>query len=143
MCYMLYLSTDCAEDLAARSTALLRFEKPDPQLPAPAALKNGRAWFVGSKSGCSCTLRHVCRGNTDFDFQEPQDWSPEEPDAIAATKLLYAVLAEIVRGGGQVDLADVWIREGIQPLQPIEVSLSDVSADRFRLFEDHLFTLRP
>ena len=143
MCYMLYLSTDCAEDLAARNSDLVRFEKPDPRFPAPPALKNDHVWFVGSKSGCSCTLRHLCRGNTNFDFREPQEWFPEESDAIAATKQLYAVLDEIVRRGGQVDLADVWISEEIPPLQPLEVSLSKVSADCFRLFESHLFTLRP
>ena len=143
MCYMLYLSTDCAEDLAPRSTDLLRFEKPDPRFPAPTALKHAHAWFIGSKSGCSCTLRHLSRGNAAFDFQGPQDWLPEEPDAIAGTKQLYAVLAEILRCDGQVDLADVSIGEEIPLLQPLEVSLSEVSADRFRLFEGHLFTLRP
>ena len=142
MCYMLYLSTDCAEDLAPRNTDLMRFEKPDPRFPAPPALQHAHVWYVGSKSGCSCTFRHLCRGNAEFDFREPEDWFPEEPDAIAATQQLYAVVAEIVRRGGQVDLADVWISEGIPPLQTREVSLSQVSADHFRLFEGQLFTLR-
>ena len=143
MCYMLYLSTDCAEDLATRSTDLLRFDKPDPRFPAPPALKHAHVWFVGSKSGCSCTFRHLCRGNAEFDFQKPQDWLPEEPDAIAATKQLYAVLAELIRRGSHVDLADIWISEEVPPLQTREVSLSQIPADRFRLFENHLFALRP
>ena len=143
MCYMLYLSTDCAEDLATRSTDLMRFEKPDPRFPAPRALRHAHVWYVGSKSGCSCTFRHLCRGNKEFDFQEPQDWFPEEPDAIAATKQLYAVLAELVRRGGPVELADVWCGEETRALQPREVSLSRVPADRFRLFEGFLFTLKP
>ncbi|MGD9612391.1 MAG: hypothetical protein AB7V22_05755 [Kiritimatiellia bacterium] len=142
MCYMLFVSTDCAEDLATRNTDLVRFEKPDPRFPAPPELRHAHVWYVGSKSGCSCTFRHLCRENVELGFREPENWFPEKPDAIAATKQLHAVLAEIVGRGGQVDLADTWCGEETRSLQPREVSLSQVPADRFRLFEGWLFTLK-
>jgi hypothetical protein len=73
MCYMVYISTDCADDLSVHTSDLVRFEKPtvEKQRPCPRILKHEHKWFVGSKSGCSCTFRHLCRGSIGLGFGQP------------------------------------------------------------------------
>lgn len=144
MCYMVYLSTDCADDLSVETDELVRFEKPaaERQSPLPRGLRHAHAWFVGSKSGCSCTFRHAYRESVELGFGPPEDWCPEEEDAIAATLRLYGILSEIVRRGHQVDLLDCWSGDEDQAPVPLDVSLSEVPATHFRLFEGRLFTLR-
>jgi hypothetical protein len=144
MCYMVYISTDCADDLSAKTSDLVRFGKPsiEKQSPCPKLLKHEHKWFVGSKSGCSCTFRHLCRESVEIGFGEPQDWFPEEAEAIDATKRLYAILKDIVQRGCQVELLDSWSGDEDKDALPLDVSLSVVPADHFRMFEGHLFTLR-
>ena len=143
MCYMVYISTDCADDLAAQTSDWVRFEKPsiESQSPCPRILKYQHKWFVGSKSGCSCTFRHLCRESVKLGFGQPQDWFPEDAEAIDATKRLYDILKEIVQRGFQVELLDCWSGEEDKDALTLHVSLSRIPADHFRMFEGHLFTL--
>ena len=48
---------------------------------------------VGSKSGCSCTFRHLY--SIELGFGEPVDWYPEEPDAIEATIQLASTIRRL------------------------------------------------
>ena len=142
---MVYISTDCGEDLSLQTTDLVRFEEPSPasQSPSPRVLKHEHKWFVGSKSGCSCTFRHLCVESVDLGFGEPEDWFPETPDDIDATKRLYEILKEMVRRGHQVEILDWWSGDEDKDAVPLDVSLSQIPADHFRLFEEHVFTLKP
>jgi hypothetical protein len=142
---MVYISTDCADDLSAHTSDLVRFEKPavEKQRPCPRILKHEHKWFVGSKSGCSCTFRHLCRESVELGFGQPQDWYPEEPDKINATRLLYGTLNDLIQRGCRVDLLDCWSGDENTDAVALDVSLSQVPADRFRMFEGYLFNLTP
>jgi hypothetical protein len=141
MCYEVYLSTDSREDLTVRNSELVRFKRvSDPDAdPGIRLLDFPNHWYVGSKSHCSCTFRHL--HSVELGFGEPVDWSPEGQDEIDATRELYATLTALLSSGHRVDLLDQW--NGTQPagVTTIDVSLSDVSEKAFRLFENHKFRL--
>ena len=145
MCYMVYMSTDCADDLSRQSSDLVRFGKPSVETysPCPRILKHEHKWFIGSKSKCSCTFRHLCRDSVDLGFGAPEDWFPEEQDDIDATHQLYDILREIVHRGHHVEVLDCWSGDEEDDAVPLDVSLAEVPVDHFRLFEGHVFTLKP
>ena len=74
MCYGVYISTDSPENLAERNSALVRFEKVTDVDAAPCigVLDFPNQWCVGSKSGCSCTFRHLY--SIELGFGEPESW---------------------------------------------------------------------
>ncbi len=144
MCYGVYISTDSAENLAGHNSDLVRFEKvtsPDSD-PCISLLDFLNIWYVGSKSGCSCTFRHFHSSAVELGFSEPEDWYEEEQDDIDATRKLYRTLSFLLSSGHQLDLLDRW--EGSQPedITTLDVSLDDVSERAFRMFEDHKFRLK-
>ena len=143
MCYMVYLSTDSAGDLTLRNSDRVRFEKPsaDIQAPPPPVLKHEHRWFVGSRSGCSCGFRHLPDQSVGLGFDQPEDWFPEDREDIEATLRLYEILKDLVLRGHQVDLIDCWSGDDGREPVPLVVSLSEVPAERYRLFEGHAFTL--
>jgi len=142
MCYESYISTDSTQDLASRNTDLVRFERVTDRDSDPciSLLDYASQWYVGSKSGCSCTFRHLM--SIELGFSEAVDWYKEEQEELDATLELYAVLDSLLTSGHQVDLLDRW--EGSKPddITTIDVSLEEVSARAFRMFEDHKFRLR-
>ena len=142
MCYEVYISTDSQEDLTTRNSELLRFRRVvDPSTdPGTRLLDFPNYWYVGSKSQCSCTFRHLY--SIELGFGEPVDWYPEEQDEIAATRELYATLTSLLSSRYQVDLLDQW--NGTQPanITTLDVSLGDVAEKAFRMFENHKFRLR-
>ena len=74
MCYLIYVSTDSAENLSQHNSALIRFEKKLGNC-APEVmdlLQYEYPWYVASKAGCSCTFRHL--SSTELGFAEPVDW---------------------------------------------------------------------
>ncbi|WP_372796328.1 hypothetical protein [Pontiella sp.] len=139
MCYALYMSTDCPDDLSRQSTERIRFSRPSSSCPS--ILKHEHKWYIGSKSGCSCTFRHLCHESVELGFRAPEDWYPEDRDGIDATRELYKILKDIVTRGGRVEVLDCWSGDEENKAELLEVSLEQVSADRFRLFEGYLFTL--
>lgn len=141
MCYSVYISTDSDDDLSLRNSELLRFERlaVGGGIPYETLLGFANKWYVGSKSHCSCTFRHL--HSVDLGFSAPVDWYPEEEPEIAATSLMYAVLAGLLSGGALVDLIDVWEGAQIDHIITLDVSLSAVPAAAFRLFENHKFQL--
>lgn len=144
MCYRVYISTDSSEDLARRNSEFVRFEKVNDSSTDPCIqlLDFPNQWYVGSKSGCSCTFRHLVSVSTGLEFSEPEDWHKEEQDALDATRELYSTLAFLLSSGYKVDLVDRW--EGSKPenITVIDVSLDDVSEKAFWMFEDHKFRLK-
>ena len=142
MCYELYLSTSSTEDLSRYNSEWISFESPDHLDDRyTGILENERKWYVGSKSGCSCTFRHLAGG--DLGFDEPQDWLPEEQDELQATAELYRVIASLVQGGHEVDCLDLWPGADPARIKTMSVSLSGVAEKAFRLFEDHQFVFEP
>jgi len=152
MCHMLYLATDCPDDLWCKNSDLVRFEKlsserfgrqlSEPSSRSPRMLTHEHQWFVGSKSGYSCTFRHLIRESVSLGFGAPEHWFPEEQDAIAATHQLYTILAAIIERGHHVELLDCWNGDEDKEVTRLDVSLTDVTIDDFRLFEGHLFNLK-
>ena len=127
MCYAVYISTDSQMNLVERNSELVRFERvtdPDSD-PCIALLDFPNKWYVGSKSGCGCTFRHLHTSAVELGFSEPVDWYEEEQDELDATREFYVMLSDILSSGYHVDLVDHW--EGTQPegslrLQNIESS---------------------
>ncbi len=138
MCYSLYLSTSSREDLTKYNSELLRFKQPEsPDEKWTSLLRQEHKWFVGSKSECSCTFRHLCA--TELSFMEPQDWCPEDAENIQATAELYRVIQGLLASGEQVDCLDVWYGAKSNDVKEMKVALSTVSEKQFLLFENHHF----
>ncbi|WP_395142890.1 hypothetical protein [Armatimonas sp.] len=74
-----------------------------------------------------------------MDFAPPADWSPEEADAIEATKAVYDVLAGMLANGHKVDIVAVWDDTQPEAITVLDVSLSAVDRDSFRFFENRKF----
>jgi len=142
MCYSVYISTDSSEDLTKQNSDLVRFEKitDTNDNPCVRLLDFPNRWYIGSKSGCSCTFRHLL--SIELGFSEPVDWYKEERDEINATRELYSTLDALLSSGHQVDILDMW--QGIRPqnIVVVDVSLNVVGKKSFRLFENHKFRLK-
>jgi len=138
MCYSLYLSTSSDEDLTKYNSDLLRFRPADPTDEKWTGLMwHEHKWFVGSKSGCSCTFRHF--STTDLGFTEPQDWCPEDEDNVRATAELYRVIHTLVAAGEHVDCVDAWRDAKPDDIKEMTVTFDTVSEKQFLLFENHHF----
>jgi hypothetical protein len=137
MCYALYLSTNSDEDLTKYDSALVRLERVKAEDEDTRVLMYPNKWYVGSKSGCSCTFRHLT--STELGFGEPVDWAPEEEDEILATTELYRVIRPIISKGYTVDLLDLWVGMDRAEVTTLEVEISAISENTFRLFENHHF----
>jgi hypothetical protein len=148
MCYGVYISTDSPKNLAEFDSEFVRFEKvTDPNSnPCIGLLDFPNKWYVGSKTGCSCTFRHLPPSVVELWFSEPVDWYEEEQDDLDATRELYGRLSDILSSGHQLDLVDLW--EGSQErsqsgdITTLDVSLDDVSEREFHMLENHKFRLK-
>ena len=142
MYYMTVLSTTSQADLATHNNDLVKFSKALPGVLEEKYLAHPFKWFIGSKSGCSCALRHLCVSSVELGFGEPEEWFPEEASDIEATKQVAATIRALVTEGAKVDCVDAWAHELMDaaPLGgDIEVNLSEVSDTSFRFFEMHRF----
>lgn len=139
MCYSVYLSTDAGGDLTVHNTPLIRFKKEwkPREHEAPGFMRYPHTWFVGSKSGCSCTFRHL--HSIELGFGAPEDWYPEGPDEIEATKLFYDVVSAMVMRGSHVDCISLWTGATKDMVQTLDVDLSSIEKEAFRFFENHHF----
>jgi hypothetical protein len=143
MCYMTILSTTADIDLTAHNNELVRFSMSLPGVPEEKYLAHRFKWFIGSESGCSCEFRHLYVDSVSLGFGEPEDWLPEEPTKIEATKQISAVIRSLVRSGADVDCIDAWAhdQDAADPLAgELEVNLAEISDSAFRFFEMHRFT---
>jgi hypothetical protein len=141
MCYSVYISTDSIEDLAAHNSESVRFERLSESNndPTTVLLEYPRKWYIGSKSGCSCSFRHLM--SIDLGFSDPVDWYEEEQDDIVATQELYSIFLKMLSSGYHIDLIDSWQGAQVREIKVLDVSLNDISNTAFRLFENHKFKL--
>ena len=142
MCYSVYISTDSPEDLSKYSSELVKFERltDSNNDPCTILLEFSNKWYIGSKSGCSCSFRHLM--SIELGFSDPVDWYEEEKKDIDATGELYSTLTNVLSSGHHVDLIDIWYGAHPEDIVTIEVSLDDVSSTAFRMFENHKFRLK-
>ncbi len=140
MCYTLLLSTTSPEDLSVHNTDLVRFTKDLPQIAEVAALTYEHKWYVGSKSGCSCSFRHLY--SIELGFGEPVEWYKEEPEDIDATLQTIQLIREVVAKGESVDCVDTWPRQEMKSAatSELDVDLSSIKDREFRFFENYHFT---
>lgn len=137
MCYSIYLSTDSSQDLSSEDSDLLHFKQEVIEEPFRSILQNEHQWYVGSKSGCSCTFRHLY--STELGFGEPVDWYPEEADEIAATLSIIEIIRQLVDQRYQVDCVDVWYGAAEDDINELQVNLNNMENEEFRFFENHHF----
>jgi hypothetical protein len=141
MCYSVYISTDSPEDLTAMNSELVRFERIDAGHPDPVVtlLEHPQKYYVGSKSVCSCTFRHLL--SIELGFGAPVDWYREDHDDLVATAELYRIFSTLLSSGHRLDCIDAWEGAGPEDIETLDVSLEEVSEADFRLFEDYRFRL--
>lgn len=139
MCYALYLSTDSQKDLTKHNSDLVRFEPilNDDENHFTMLLKNRNKWYVGSKSGCSCTFRHL--KSIELGFGEPEDWYREDQDETDATKELFYLIEQLIFCEDQVDCISIWEGSDPEDVVKMDVQLSFLSEVSFRFFENHHF----
>ena len=143
MCYLLLLSTTSDEDLEQHNTELLRFSGNMPIDGAASveatALHYPHKWYVGSRSGCSCSFRHLY--SVELGFSEPVEWYPEESEDIEATLQFMRVVRPLVAKSHAVECIDAWEHSEMHPREHKEllVPLVSVNDNEFRFFENHRF----
>lgn len=137
MCYSIYLSTDTDQDLSRINSDLVQFKK----APVPEAhrsiLRYLNHWYVGSKSGCSCTFRHLY--SVGPGFGAPVNWYEEDEDEIAATSTLIKIIRQMVNEGYRVDCVDTWEGTAFEDIKLTVVDLGEVADEQFRFYENHHF----
>jgi hypothetical protein len=139
MCYLVYISTDFEGDLSQHNSALISFEKDfancEPELIDLLLYKYH--WYVGSKTGCSCTFRHL--SSIELGFAEPVYWYEEPSDEIEATIIFYDEVSSLISQGNKLDCIEIWAGTKWDQVNHLEVDLSSVSRNAFRFFENHHF----
>ena len=143
MCYITIISTTLDIDLTVHNNDLVKFSKALPGVPEEKYLAHPFKWYLGSRTGCGCGFRHLHPTSVSLGFGEPEEWSPEEPSDVEATKHIAAIIRSMVVDGGEVDCLDIWAHG--QEVDPglageIEINLSDITDAAFRFYERHRFT---
>lgn len=137
MCYALILSTTSNEDLSQFNREEIRFNQHVPdRLPADQLLYPNK-WYIGSRTGCSCSFRHLYE--PDLGFGVPEDWFPEEESDITATQILIRFVRSLLAKGQRVDCIDAWDGNSEMTFVHLPVNLSQIRDEEFRFFENHHF----
>ena len=133
------MSTDFPGDLTQHNSILINFNKYfsdfKPEIADLLLYKNH--WYVGSKSGCSCTFRHL--SSVEIGFGKPVDWYKENSDEIEATRIFYNVAIRLISLGNKLDCIEIWSGTKIDQIKCLKVDLSTINRDDFRFFENHHF----
>ena len=141
MCYVLILSTTSTADLSRFNNDGIKFDGKIPDHLPVGHLLYSNKWYVGSRTGCSCSFRHLY--GPEFDFGIPEDWFPEEKADIDATLEFIRLVRSLIIKGEHVDCIDSWDDlEGPEPVASVPVNLSRISDEEFRFFENHHFDFR-
>jgi hypothetical protein len=137
VCYSIYLSTDSDRDLRTENDELVRFRKEAAPESYRSLLRRRHHWYVGSKTVCSCTFRHL--SSIELGFMAPVDWYDEGEHEILATLKFIKFVRRMKKLGYQVDCIDVW--EGSEKEKIVEtfVDLDEITDGQFRFFENHHF----
>ncbi len=140
MCYCVLLSTTADKDLSADNVppyVIFQRDLSHCETGAAEVLRYPRKWFVGVKSACSCTFRHLSAVH--LGFAAPEEWYPEEPEEIEATKQFYDVVVQLLSAGKKVDCVARWAGSPKDAVKHLDVNLATVSREAFRFFENHHF----
>ena len=143
MCYELILSTTSGDDLSQFNDAGIRFEGSHPERRSFSHLLYPHKWFIGSRTGCSCSFRHLYE--PEHGFGVPEDWAPEEQTDIEATLKFIRLVRSLIAQGERVDCVDLWAGSDAVPGAPVrmDVDLSRVRNEEFRFFENYHFDFIP
>ena len=141
MCYGIYISTDTSERLDKFNSKSVKFENLTASNgdPCTVLLDFPNKRYIGSRTGCSCSFRHL--SSIELGFSDPVDWYEEDKEDIDATIELYSTLNNLLSARYHVDLIDPWNGARPEDIITITVSFDDVSSTAFRLFENHKFKL--
>lgn len=163
MCYSVYLSTTCEDDLSllkyedftlesiALSNELDDMGDMDNSEEAQLLrlLTYSNYWYLSGKyGGCSCHFRHD--GSLDLpegfegqkpSFGSPEDWRHEDEEDVESTKVVYDWLTSMLSVGHSIDLIDWWTDSNPEKLQIFDVKLQDVPREEFRFFGNGKFNL--
>jgi hypothetical protein len=139
MCYALILSTTTSDDLSLHNSEGIQFARPVPERITTDALSYPNKWYVGSRTGCSCSFRHVYEPEQGFGL--PEDWFPEETSDIEATLQLIRLVRSLIAKGERVDCVDLWEGHSNEPHPPasMKVNLGSIRDEEFRFFENYRF----
>lgn len=141
MCYLVFLSTTSADDLAVHNTDRMHFRRELPGVDgetASALLEHPNRWYIASIGNtCSCGFRHTM--SPDLGFGVPEDWHPEESEHLDATSELVAVLDRLIKAGHRVDCLDVWTGTPVEEIRRLPVLWNGLNPGEFRFFENHHF----
>ena len=139
MCYALLLSTTSGDDLSQFNSEALRFERKIPNRLSSKDLLYPHQWYVGSRTGCSCSFRHLYEPELGFGI--PVDWSPEDEADIEATLKFIRLVRSLLTKGEKVDCIDLWAgsdaEDVVVPL--MLVNLDQIRDEEFRFFENYHF----
>lgn len=139
MCYALLLSTTSSDNLSQFNGETLKFDNTIPDNLSSVNLLYSNKWYVGSRTGCSCSFRHLY--GPEFDFSIPEDWFPEEKSDIEATLMFIRLVRSLLSKGARVDCIDLWAGSDAEdvtvPMLP--VNLNQIRDEEFRFFENHHF----
>ena len=140
MCYALLLSTTSTDDLSQFNDEGLKFDKTIPNYVPLRNLLYPNHWYVGSRTGCSCSFRHLY--GPEFQFGGPEDWHPEASTNVEATlKFIRLVRSQLVKGE-RVDCIDLWAGSDAQAdveVPRLPVDLNQIRDEEFRFFENQHF----
>lgn len=143
MCNMLYLSTTSSEDFSLLPATAFFFSRVSEQ-DQLTLLEFPNQWHIGwPKGGCSCNFRHWIDGRPDPEFGLPEDWFPEDPGHLEGTAALYLEFARLIHEGHKLDVIDLWNSEEHDEVVTLSVSISAVSPEEFRFFEEYRFVFQP
>ena len=137
MCYALLLSTTSNEDLSQHDSEEIRFTRTIADHLSADRLLYSNRWYVGSRTGCSCSFRHLYQ--PDLGFGVPEDWFPEEAADVQATQLFIRLVRELLAQGEHVDCIDAWEGNSEMPFSRLPVNLGQIRDEEFRFFENHHF----
>jgi len=137
MCYALILSTTSNANLSQFNREEIKFDKNVPSRIPVDRLLYPNKWYVGSRTGCSCSFRHLY--GPEFEFGVPEDWFPEDKSDIDATLMFVRLIRSLIVKGERVDCIDAW--EGGSEVIPhsLSVDLSRLQDEEFRFFENQHF----
>ena len=139
MCYELILSTTSSDDLSQFNDDGLRFDNSYPERMSFKHLLYPNKWYIGSRTGCSCSFRHLYE--PEHGFGAPEEWAPESQADIEATLKFIRLVRSLLTQGERVDCVDLWAGSEPSPVAHarMDVDLSRVRDEEFRFFENHHF----
>lgn len=141
MSYIIFISTDCEDDLKKRNCELVRFTRELPFDIEAGLLSNKNVWHVKSKEDSGGPFRHSPEPNS---FALPQDWYPEDKADIEATIIFMDTVRYILQNEFDVDCINMWCHDASWSGDPVKmtVDLSDIKNEEFRFFENHIFEFK-